>query len=145
MSKILDIGGGGYTYGEGVLRDYTAGSVDSFFVSTVTPSTFTCTGVGTIRLWPGASGSKDTGQEGQKQVNDGAKWIGPAILTRPGLPDVEFDSVWGTWNTNEGDDCFNYGGRPAIYSAHWYFGSSDPPGFTGGEGGSEGERIDDED
>jgi len=137
-----------YTEGEGILTDTTAGSVDSFLVPTITPSTFTCESGDfegySIQLWPGASGRKPTGQSGQKEVHDNATWSGYARLYIPQPPDppqeVDF-TVEGTWNTRAGDDCFNYGGRPPIYSAHWYFGSSDPPGFTGGEGGSEGDRI----
>jgi len=128
-----------------MLEDNTDGDVDEFFVSAVCFSTFTCAASGNyIRLWPGASGYKYTGQSGQKEVHDNATWSGYARLYIPQPPnppkEVDF-TVWGTWNTRVGDDCFNYGGRPPIYSAHWYFGSSDPPGFTGGAGGSEGDRI----
>jgi len=139
-----------YVEGEGVLRDYTAGSVDSFLVPIVTPSTFTCAASGpyegwTIKLWPDARGCKDTGQRGQKEVNPGATWLGKAILIipheYPDPPDtVEFDVV-GTWNTTvEEGDCFNYGGLPPIYSAHWDVDHSYPAGIDG-DGGSAGERV----
>jgi len=129
-----------YVEGEGVLEDRTYGSVDSFFVSAVCISTFSCTEKGwTIKLWPGASGYKYTGQSEQKQVEDGA-WTGFARLYRPELPDVEF-TVGGTWNTtDEPGDCFNYWGRPYIYSAHWVLSESDPLDLRGA-GGSAGERI----
>jgi|GEM_PF-6028114 len=39
------------------------------------------------------------------------------------------------------DGCFNYGGIPPIYSAHWVLSESDPPGLRG-TGGSEGELQD---
>jgi hypothetical protein len=55
-----------YTTGSGTLEDMTDGSDDYFFVSSVTPSTFTCESgeyAGYyIMLWPDASGSKPTGQ-----------------------------------------------------------------------------------
>jgi len=54
---------------------------------------------------------------------------------------VKFDSVWGTWSTSVGDDCFNYGGRPPIYSAHWVVFDSYPEEGLRGDGGSEGDRI----
>ncbi|TET22313.1 MAG: hypothetical protein E3J71_06510 [Candidatus Stahlbacteria bacterium] len=133
-----------YTSGSGMLDDVTNGSIDEFCITAVTLSTFTCASSGYyIRLWPtGATGWKYTGQSGQKEAYDG-EWLGSAILTIPGLPDVEFKSVEGTWNTgDEYDDMyFNYGGRPPIYSAHWVLSNSDPPGITGGAGGSAGDRI----
>jgi hypothetical protein len=139
-----------YTEGSGVLEDTTYGSVDSFFVSAVCISTFTCAASGDfkgwiIKLWPGGSGTKDTGQSGTKEVEDG-EWTGKAILIipqeYPDPPDtVEFDVV-GTWDTgNEYDGMyFNYGGLPPIYSAHWYVDHSHPAGLDG-DGGSLGERI----
>jgi len=136
-----------YVEGEGMLRDTTAGSVDSFLVPIITPSTFTCAATGYyIKLWPGASGSKPTGQRGQKEVNVGATWAGHAILYILGPPNppqtVVFDSVWGTWNTtSEAGDCFDYGGIPPIYSAHWYVVGSTPGGL-GGDGGSAGDLQD---
>ncbi|TKJ42888.1 hypothetical protein CEE36_06375 [candidate division TA06 bacterium B3_TA06] len=137
-----------YTNGEGVLQDRTYGSVDSFFVNFVTPSTFTCESGEYegyyIMLWPDASGSKPTGQSGHKEVHEGATWSGKAVLFIPNPPylpqTVEF-TLEGTWDTEFYNDYFNYVPHTPTYSAHWYFGSSDPPGFTGGDGGSEGERI----
>ncbi|TKJ37902.1 hypothetical protein CEE36_10970 [candidate division TA06 bacterium B3_TA06] len=132
-----------YVEGEGILEDLTDEDVDTFFVSAVCISTFTCTEKGyTIKLWPGASGSKPTGQRGQKEVNEGATWTGFARFYYGSQILVEFDVVEGTWDTNDYYDYFNYVPDPPTYSANWYFGSSNPPGFTGGKGGSAGERID---
>jgi|GEM_PF-2979142 len=39
----------------------------------------------------------------------------------------------------EWGDCFNYGGRPHIYSAHWVLIESSPPGLYG-VGGSLGDK-----
>jgi len=140
--------GGGYTYGEGTLEDNTYGSSDTFFVSAICFSTFTCGEGGPyegyyIKLWPGASGSKPTGQSGQKEVDDGATWEGYGRLYIPSTPPETVDfTVEGTWNTTvEEGDCFDYGGRPAIYSAHWVVTVSDPEDLTGA-GGSAGDLQD---
>jgi len=131
-----------YVSGQGTLEDTTAGSFDSFTVYAIPVLTFTCSGVGTITLWAHtASGRKPTGQSGQKEVNRGATWLGFARLYDDNFdPVLTFTSVIGTWNTTvvEGD-CFNYGGRPHIYSAHWVVGRSTPDGLTG-DGGSAGDE-----
>jgi len=135
--------------GEGILRDTTAGSVDSFFVTTVTPGTFTCTRTGcTIKLWVTTpSGSKDTGQEGQKQVDE-AEWSGNAIRIipqpPPKPPKIEEFTVVGTWESTD-PDCFDYTMCPCppdtpTYRAHWIADYSVPLGITGA-GGSEGELL----
>jgi len=133
-----------YTGGEGRLFDHTYGSVDSFFVYAVTPSTFTCESgeyAGYyIRLWPGATGWKDTGQSGHKEAYNGG-WTGKARLYRPYQDPEDFD-VWGTWDTGTEYDgmYFDYDPDTPTYSAHWYYGSSTPAGIiTGGKGGSAGE------
>ncbi|MBA7600430.1 hypothetical protein ES703_07482 [subsurface metagenome] len=140
-----------YTNGEGRLEDRTYGSVDSFYITTVTPSTFTCTRTGcTIKLWVTTpSGSKDTGQEGQKQVDE-AEWSGNAIRIipqpPPNPPKIDTFTVWGTWNTtDEPGDYFDYTMCPCppdtpTYSAHWIASYSSPLGITG-EGDSAGDRI----
>ncbi|TKJ44272.1 hypothetical protein CEE36_00590 [candidate division TA06 bacterium B3_TA06] len=128
-----------YVEGEGRLEDLTSGDVDTFFVSTITPSTFTCATSGwTIKLWPGASGSKPTGQEGQKEAYNGA-WSGYAILTITGFPPDTF-TVVGTWASTDPYH-FNYDSEPdPTYTAWWRVSNSDPEGIEG-EGGSAGERI----
>jgi len=130
-----------YTSGSGTLWDRTYGSVDSFFIYAVTPSTFTCESgeyAGYyIKLWPGATGWKDTGQSGHKEAYNGA-WTGKARLYIPDPPQTFDFTVWGTWNTSTDDDYFNYGGIPYTYSAHWRALRSSPFGITG-EGGSAGE------
>jgi|GEM_PF-988941 len=147
-----------YVSGQGLLEDTTAGSVDSFFVSTVTPSTFTCESGEyegyTIKLWPGASGYKYTGQSGQKEAEGDPTptWTGFArryIPDPPNPPKIEEFDVWGTWNTRADGDYFDYTMCPCppatpTYSAHWIANLSDPLGITG-EGGSAGDRIDYED
>ncbi len=40
----------------------------------------------------------------------------------------------------EWDDCFNYWGRPYIYSAHWVLSESDPLDLRGA-GGSAGDGV----
>jgi hypothetical protein len=134
-----------YTEGSGVLEDTTAGSVDSFWVPTVTPSTFTCeSGIYkgySIQLWPDASGRKPTGQSEQKEVDPGATWEGYGRLYIPSTPPDTVDfTVWGTWDTDDAGDYFDYGGRPPIYSAEWDITRSVPGGLDG-VGGSEGERV----
>jgi len=129
--------GGGYTYGEGVLEDLTYGSVDSFFVSAVCISTFTCNEKGyTIKLWPGASGWKYTGQSGQKQAHDGA-WSGTAILYDPYSEPVDTFDVVGTWWSIYPH--FNYNTEPDSYTAGWDV-SYSSLGALYGEGGSEGDK-----
>jgi hypothetical protein len=132
-----------YTTGESILEDHTVGDVDEFHVPSVTPSTFTCYTepyMGCyIKVWSNPSGSKDTGQEDQKEVNRGATWTGTAILYQPGKDPEEFD-VEGTWNTEDAGDCFDYTDYPeedATYSAHWVMNYSDPDRLRG-EGGSAG-------
>jgi hypothetical protein len=141
-----------YTTGESILEDHTVGDVDEFYVPAVTPSTFTCSTGGEyqgfyIKVWSNPSGSKDTGQEGQKEVNGTPTWTGYAILYRPApLPDVEFETVGGTWDTGDAGDYFDYTDCPCppatpTYSAHWILSGSSPPDITEGEGGSEGEQT----
>jgi len=135
-----------YTEGSVVLEDLKYGSVDSFFVSAISAViTFTCeSGIYKdyyIKLWPGASGSKNTGQSGQKEVNPGATWTGFAKFYYGSEILVEFDVVRGTWDTGDEEDgyYFNYPypiGTPT-YSAHWVLSYSTPPGLTG-DGGSAG-------
>jgi len=128
-----------YVSGQGVLEDTTNGDVDEFVIHTIPVLTFTCSGVGTIKLWAHtASGWKDTGQSGQKEAEEG-EWEGMAILTITGLPPDTFDVV-GTWETDDAGDYFNYGGAPPIYSAEWDMTDSEPDGLNG-VGGSEGERV----
>ncbi|TKJ44016.1 hypothetical protein CEE36_02535 [candidate division TA06 bacterium B3_TA06] len=140
-----------YVSGEGILEDRTFGSVDSFYINTVTPGIFTCTRTGyTIKLWVTTpSGSKDTGQEGQKQVDE-AEWSGNAIRIipqpPPNPPKIDTFTVVGTWNTRAPNDYFDYTMCPCppatpTYSAHWIVSYSVPWGITGGKGGSAGDRI----
>jgi len=138
----------GYTYnyveGQSTVEDTTAGSVDSFTIHAIPYRSFYCATTGyTIRLWvTTATGWKDTGQSGQKEVNRGATWSGMAILTRPPLDPDTFDVV-GTWDTTtEPGDCFNYPDPPdtPTYSAHWYVDGSSPFGLDG-EGGSSGKLL----
>jgi len=130
-----------YVSGEGTLEDTTNGDVDEFAIYAIPALTFTCTSTGwTIRLWAApASGWKYTGQSGQKEAYDGA-WSGYAILTRPPLDPMVFDTVEGTWDTDDLSDYFNYGGRPPIYSAEWDIIRSVPDSLDG-VGGSEGYRV----
>ncbi|TET23029.1 MAG: hypothetical protein E3J71_03830 [Candidatus Stahlbacteria bacterium] len=131
-----------YTEGEGVLRDTTDGDVDRFLVPTVTPSTFTCESGEWegyyIKLWPGASGWKYTGQSEQKEAYDGG-WTGFARLYIPFVKPDTFN-VEGTWDTDDFGDYFSYGGIPPIYSAEWDITNSDLDRLDGA-GGSEGERV----
>jgi hypothetical protein len=136
-----------YTSGSGVLEDRTYGSVDSFFVSAINFAiTFTCESGPYegyyIKLWPGASGWKLTGESGQKEVYDG-EWSGFAILYRPGQPNKVFNPVVGTWDTRDDGDYFDYTDYPdedATYSAKWDVSYSTPLGLDG-DGGSAGARI----
>jgi len=134
----------GYTYnhveGIGGVADTTNGDVDEFFLDAITVITFYCSGTdGTIvvRL-TSSSGSKPTGQEDQKEGS--GNWGGTAVLTRPGLPNVNFTTLVGTWDTNDAGDYFNYAPETPTYSAKWYVSYSDPDGLTGA-GGSAGYRI----
>jgi hypothetical protein len=140
-----------YTEGESTLEDHTVGDVDSFSVSAITSSTFTCSTQGPymgcyIKVWSNPSGSKDTGQEGQKEVNRGATWTGTAKLYQPGKDPEDFN-VWGTWDTDDAGDYFDYTdcpcppGGPPTYSAHWEMSGSNPDRLRG-KGGSAGELVD---
>jgi hypothetical protein len=133
-----------YTTGQSTLVDCTDGDVDEFYVPSVTPSTFTCSTQGPymgcyIKVWSNPSGSKDTGQEGQKEVNRGATWTGTAKLYQPGKDPEDFN-VSGTWDTGTSIDdmYFDYDPETPTYSAHWVMNYSNPDGLTG-EGGSAGE------
>jgi len=79
----------------------------------------------------GFTGSKPTGQSGQKEGSGG--WSGMAILTIPDLPPVVFDTVEGTWDTDDAGDYFDYDSRPdPTYTADWDVTGSVPDGITGG-------------
>jgi hypothetical protein len=134
-----------YTTGESTLEDHTYGSVDSFSVSAVTPSTFTCSTGGEchgyyIKVWSDPSGCKDTGQEDQKEVKGNPTWTGYAILYNNMHRFVDDFDVGGTWNTSAGGDYFDYDPETPTYSAHWTLSISDPLGITG-DGGSAGDRT----
>ncbi len=131
-----------YVEGQSTVEDITAGSVDSFVIRAILYRSFYCATTGyTIRLWvTTASGSKDTGQSGQKEVNRGATWSGFARLYDDENNLRETFDVGGTWNTLVGGDCFNYGGTPPIYSAEWDMTDSEPDGLEGA-GGSSGELM----
>ncbi len=131
-----------YVEGQSTVEDITAGSVDSFVIRAILYRSFYCATTGyTIRLWvTTASGSKDTGQEGQKEVDDG-EWSGMAILRRPPLHPDTFD-VGGTWDTGDEEDdmYFDYPYHETpTYSAHWDALRSSPLGLTG-KGGSAGDK-----
>jgi hypothetical protein len=136
-----------YSYGSDTLEDLTDGDVDEFYVPGVTPSTFTCsTGGGYfgsyIKLWVNPYGStKDTGQEGQKEVNGNPTWTGRAMLYNSSHQLIQDFDVSGTWNTRADEDYFDYDPDTPTYSAYWRALLSDPLGITG-EGGSAGTLVD---
>ncbi|MCK4334044.1 hypothetical protein KAX06_04580 [candidate division WOR-3 bacterium] len=84
------------------------------------------------------TGSKPTGQSGTKEGS--GVWSGLAIHRRSGFPPDTF-TIWGTWDTDDANDYFDYNPRTPTYSADWDVTGSNPPGVITGGGTCSGYRT----
>ncbi len=85
------------------------------------------------------TGSKEYLQSGTKEGN--GVWSGSAVRSNNGT-ETTWTTVSGTWDTNDGTECFDYTTEPDSYTAGWDVTYSNPGGANAltGWGTSYGER-----
>jgi len=127
---------------------YIAGRRDTFYRESIPAIAFVCAAGydDSIFVYIATfSGGKEYGTSGTHE-GDGV-WTGLGYSDRSKEPMYYLFDFGGTWDTDDGNDYFDYTdcpcppGGPPTYSADWDVTSSNPPNVVTGGGTSSGERT----
>ncbi len=111
---------------------------DTFYL-TVDVLTFVCAaGYDSIFVCiPTFTGGKEYGTSGTHEGS--GSWSGSGYSDNSG--ETKLFDFWGTWDTDDANDYFNYNPRTPTYSADWDVTGSNPPNAVTGDGTSSGQRT----